>query len=138
MLTVLRVAILMIGAATFSAGLAQEAKPGQSEPHDFIVYFPFQSSALTPEADNVVAQAATYAAAQGRKIIIVGHTDTAEREPSKLSLLRANAVGASLYQHGLPDSVQVIEGGLGAKDLSVPTAANVREPMNRNVRVRIQ
>jgi outer membrane protein OmpA-like peptidoglycan-associated protein len=53
------------------------------ESREFIVYFPFDQSTLTPEAQTVVQEAASYAQ-QGNatRVQVVGHADTSVRPPT--------------------------------------------------------
>lgn len=137
MLKALSVATLITGMAALSAGAAEpQTKPTQPEPKEYLVFFPAESATVTPQADEVLGFAARDAAV-ARSIEVFGTTDTAEKEPRSLSLRRANAVGESLYRHGIPDSVRVIETGLGATGLLVPTGPNSKQPQNRRVVIRI-
>jgi carbonic anhydrase len=60
------------------------------------VYFPFDQSVLTPEAQSVVTEAAKYSNdGHATKIVVVGHTDTSgspNAYNAKLSERRAKAV----------------------------------------------
>lgn len=137
MLKALSVAALITGVAALSAGAAERpTRPPQPEPKEFFVYFPAESATVTPQADEVL-EAAAHDAVDAQLIEVLGATDTAEKESRSLSLRRANAVGESLYRHGIPDSAKVYETGLGATALLVHTGPNTREPQNRRVVIHI-
>jgi outer membrane protein OmpA-like peptidoglycan-associated protein len=52
-------------------------------PREFIVYFPFDQAVLTPEAQTVVQEAASYAQQGGAtQVQVVGHADTSGSAPT--------------------------------------------------------
>lgn len=106
-------------------------------PKQFIVFFGFNKSNLTAEAQAVVAEAAASAKAQGSaRIVVVGHTDTVGSNAynETLSLRRAGAVKDELTRLGIsPDAVQAA--GRGESELLVQSGDGVKEPQNRRATI---
>jgi outer membrane protein OmpA-like peptidoglycan-associated protein len=106
-------------------------------PKQFIVFFGFNKSNLTPEAERVVADAAAAAKEYGSaSIMVVGHTDTvgSNRYNDALSMRRSSAVKAGLVGHGIPASA-ISTGGRGESELMVQTGDGVKEPQNRRATI---
>jgi outer membrane protein OmpA-like peptidoglycan-associated protein len=103
----------------------------------YLVFFDFDKSNITPEAQKIIEQAATNAKSSNTTSInLVGHTDAAgsEKYNMALSLRRGNAVKAALVKLGIPaDEISVV--GKGKTELLVPTKDGVREPQNRRVQI---
>ncbi|MBI1238257.1 MAG: outer membrane beta-barrel protein [Alphaproteobacteria bacterium] len=113
-----------------------EAAPAQS----FIVFFDFNKSNLTPEADAVVAEAAAaFAAGSNVSVSVVGHTDTVGSAGYNqgLSERRAASVAASLVDKGVPAGA-ITTTGKGFSEPLVPTGPGVREPQNRRATIELQ
>ncbi len=103
----------------------------------YLVFFDFDSSALTDRARQIIGEAAANAPrVQTTRIEVTGHTDTVGTAAynQALSVRRANAVAAELERRGIPRSQMVIT-GRGFSQPLVPTGANVREPQNRRVEI---
>ncbi|WP_337875075.1 OmpA family protein [Elioraea sp.] len=103
----------------------------------YLVFFDFDSAALTDRAREIIAEAAANAPrVQATRIEVTGHTDTVGSAAynQALSLRRANAVAAELERRGIPRSQMVIT-GRGFSQPLVPTGPNVREPQNRRVEI---
>jgi outer membrane protein OmpA-like peptidoglycan-associated protein len=104
---------------------------------NFMVFFDFNKSDITAEANRTIGQAAQAAkSSHAASISLVGHTDAAgsEKYNMALSLRRANAVKASLVKLGIPaNEISVV--GKGKADQLVPTKDGVREPQNRRVQI---
>ncbi|MGB9152982.1 MAG: OmpA family protein [Alphaproteobacteria bacterium] len=104
---------------------------------DFMVFFDFNKSTLTPEAKRIIASAAQEFQRDGlAKIAITGHTDTVGSAGynEKLSDRRAMAVEDELKKLGV--NVQNIKAtGVGKDGLLVPTADGVREAQNRRAEI---
>jgi outer membrane protein OmpA-like peptidoglycan-associated protein len=99
----------------------------------FIVFFDFDKSNITPEADSVVSEAVKTAKEGGTvKMLITGHTDTVGSDSYNqgLSVRRANAVKTDMVQKGMDGSEIAIE-GKSFHDPLVATGPGVREPQNR-------
>jgi OmpA-OmpF porin, OOP family len=102
-------------------------------PKQFIVFFGFNKSNLTPEAARVVADAAAAAKEYGSaSISVVGHTDTSGSDTynQALSMRRSAAVKDGLVGQGIPVSM-VSTSGRGEAELMVQTGNGVKEPQNR-------
>jgi OOP family OmpA-OmpF porin len=106
----------------------------------YLVFFDFDKSDVTPEAQRVIQQAATNAK-EGNvsRIQATGHADRAgpDRYNMALSIRRANAVKASLVRQGIPEN-QIVVIGKGETEPLVPTPDGVREPQNRRVEILLQ
>ncbi len=104
---------------------------------DFIVFFEFDKSTLTPEGQQVVnAAAAAYKKGGSAKMAVAGYTDRAGTPTynMKLSQRRAETVHAALVKLGVPDS-QIGVSWHGEENPRVPTPDGVREPQNRRVEI---
>jgi outer membrane protein OmpA-like peptidoglycan-associated protein/opacity protein-like surface antigen len=107
--------------------------PPPPVPTNYVVFFDFNKSDLTPEALQVVASAAATARSTGMvRIAITGHTDTVGSASynQRLSERRALAVKSQLVADGVPEA-GITTVGKGFNDPLVPTGPNVREPQNR-------
>ena len=106
----------------------------------YLVFFDFDKSDITPEANRVIQQAATNAKSGSvSRIQATGHADRAgpDRYNMALSIRRANAVKAVLVRNGIPES-QIVVIGKGETEPLVPTPDGVREPQNRRVEILLQ
>ena len=104
---------------------------------NFLVFFDFNKSEITPEASKVITQAAS-AAKQGNaaRVSLTGHADRSgsDKYNQALSLKRANAVKDQLVRQGIPaDQISVV--GKGESEPLVATPDGVREPQNRRVEI---
>jgi iron complex outermembrane receptor protein len=106
-------------------------------PKSYLVFFDFNRSDLTPQAAQIVDQAAHNAGpAQVTQLTVTGHTDTVGSDAynMRLSRRRAESVAAELEKDGIPSSaIEIV--AKGKRDLLVPTADGVREPQNRRVQI---
>ena len=111
--------------------------PAAPAPHQFVVYFEFDRSNLTPEGAKVVSDAAAYFKQTGSaRVAITGYTDLAgtQRYNLGLSKRRADTVRGALVQNGVPDGA-IAEAWRGKENPAVPTPDGVREPRNRRVEI---
>jgi iron complex outermembrane receptor protein len=111
--------------------------PAPSVPHSYLVFFDFNKSDLTPQATQIVNQAAANAGpAKVTQLTVTGHTDTVGSDAynMRLSRRRAESVAAQLEKDGIPSSEIAIV-AKGKRDLLVPTADGVKEPQNRRVQI---
>ena len=97
------------------------------------MYFPFDQSILTTDAQAVVQQAAMYAmAGNATQVVVVGHTDTSgsTKYNQRLSERRAKAVADSLVGLGVGQSLLSVD-WKGESEPAVATGDGVKEPLNR-------
>ena len=103
----------------------------------FIVFFNFDKSDLTAEAQAVVAEAAAAFKSTGSvSIAVVGHTDTVGSAAYNLPLSqrRAASVKAGLVANGVPGDV-ISTDGKGFSEPLVATGPGVKEPQNRRATI---
>jgi OmpA-OmpF porin, OOP family len=109
-------------------------------PRNFTVFFDFDKSIITPDAQRVLAEAASSAKSGAyTRISATGHADTsgAPRYNMALSIRRANAVRDALVREGIPSTAIVVV-GRGETQLLVQTPDQTREPRNRRVEIVIE
>jgi outer membrane protein OmpA-like peptidoglycan-associated protein len=137
--------LAVAGMAILLGACAEPPPPPAPEPpppavHNFLVFFDFDKSTLTPRALDIVKEAARVAkAGQKSRVTCTGHTDTvgAAAYNMALSLRRANGVKDAMVREGVdPTAITVI--GRGEEQLLVPTKDQVREPQNRRVEIVIK
>src|SRR6185503_17425151 len=107
--------------------MAVEAPPPPPPPagpaQSFMIFFGFNKCNITPEADNVLTQAAEAARQMGTVTVqIVGHTDTvgSNQYNQKLSVCRAHAAKSNMVGKGVPDGA-ITTSGRGETELLVQT-----------------
>lgn len=136
--------LIAFAAASFAAACSSEPPPPQPAPpppaaqaSSFMVFFDWDRSDLSGQAQNTIQQAAnTYKSTGAARITATGHADRSgpENYNMALSLRRANAVKDALVRDGVPaGAISVI--GRGETQPLVPTADGVREPQNRRVEI---
>ncbi len=106
---------------------------------EFIVYFPFDQSILTPEAQSVVSEAAQYAnAGNATQIVVVGHADTSGSAKYNvgLSQRRSKAVADALVGLGVNSATLSVD-WKGESAPAVATGDGVKEPLNRRSTISI-
>ncbi len=110
-----------------------------AEPIQFTVYFDYDKSNLTPEASNLVREAASRALQfDVDTVVIAGNTDTSGGAAynQRLSERRAAVVRDALIANGIPgDSIRMEANGENSP--AKATADGVREPLNRRSEVLI-
>ena len=113
------------------------AAPPPAAPLSYLVFFNFNKSDLTVEAQTIVKTAADNALkAKPTRLTVTGHTDTVGSDAynMRLSMRRAQSVEKELIRDGVPaDEIAIY--AKGKRDLLVPTADGVREPQNRRVQI---
>jgi outer membrane protein OmpA-like peptidoglycan-associated protein len=100
---------------------------------EFMVFFDFDKSNLTPEAREIVNAAVKTAKDRGAvRIVVTGHTDTVGslRYNQALSERRANSVKSEMVKQGM-DGTMIATIGKSFTDPLVQTGPGVREPQNR-------
>ncbi|WP_417518523.1 OmpA family protein [Minwuia sp.] len=117
-----------------------EPKPMVMDAQEFTIYFAFDSSELSPAAqDTIAAISSAYSQRDGDDVNVVGHTDTSGSNAYNLALSqrRADSVARALVNQGLsPDLID--EAAVGEIAPAVQTGDGVREPLNRRVVVTIE
>jgi len=99
----------------------------------FVIFFDFDKSNLTAEAEDIVATAVMTAKETGMvRIVVTGHTDTvgSERYNQALSERRAGAVKTEILRLGM-DARDINTVGANFSEPLVATGPGVREPQNR-------
>ncbi|MEQ8195971.1 MAG: OmpA family protein, partial [Rhodospirillales bacterium] len=116
---------------------APAPKPKVSIPRTFLVFFDWDKSNLTNEAQGIVNSAADFAKKGNiARIVATGHADRSgtDRYNMGLSKRRAEAVKAELVRLGIPaNSVSIL--WKGEREPLVATKDGVREPQNRRVEI---
>jgi outer membrane protein OmpA-like peptidoglycan-associated protein len=116
-----------------------QPEPVRAVAREFVVYFPFDQSVLTPEAQTVVQEAASYAQ-QGNatQVQVVGHADTSgsARYNVRLSERRARAVADAMVGLGVNPGV-ITADWRGETQPAVSTGDGVREPLNRRTTINV-
>ena len=103
----------------------------------YLVFFDWDSSVLSSDALDILAQAAANAQLGGvSSIVATGHADRSGPDSYnlKLSKRRAEAVQAELQRLGVP-STEITIDWKGERNPLVPTDDGVREPQNRRVEI---
>jgi len=104
---------------------------------DFIVFFDFDSAALTPQAQGILREAVANAKRAGNsRIVATGHDDRSGSAAYNvgLSQQRADAVRGELIRLGMTtNDIQTV--ARGETDPLVATPDGVREPQNRRVQI---
>ena len=121
---------------------APQAPPPPPQPappveREFLVFFGFNKSQLTPQALETIRQAASAARQQGTaNIRVVGHTDRSGSLTYNraLSVRRAEVVKKALVAEGVMGSAIALR-GRGENEPLVQTADGMREPQNRRVQI---
>ena len=119
------------------APVAAPAPPPPPPPKVFIVFFDWDRDVVTPEGQQIIAQAAdAYRSGAPVQIQVTGYTDRSGSPGynQRLSERRANNVAKALAALGVPKQ-QMVVSGRGENDNRVPTADGVREPQNRRVEI---
>ncbi len=107
-------------------------------PEVFFVFFDFDSTVVTAEADAVLNDVVAQHGATGGAIEVVGYTDRSGSAAynQALSLRRAESVRTALVGKGV-GSDQILTSGRGENDPLVDTPDGVREPSNRRAEIQI-
>jgi outer membrane protein OmpA-like peptidoglycan-associated protein len=108
-----------------------------SLPNNYIVFFDWNMSTITPESAAIIRTAAANAGTMKTvRLDLTGHADRSGTDAYnlKLSQRRADAVKAMFVSLGFKDSeISVV--AKGEADPLVPTDDGVREPQNRRVEI---
>ena len=101
------------------------------------MFFDFDRSNLTPEAEQIVQTAASnYQNTTVTRINVTGHADRSGSAQYNMGLSqrRAESVKAELIRNGVPER-EIAVFARGEEDPLVPTRDGVREPQNRRVEI---
>lgn len=139
----LRYAFDTAPAAPAEAVAPVAAVPTPAPARSYLVFFDWDSAALSDRARSIVSKAAV--AAQDirvTRIHVNGYTDNSaahagtrgEAYNLKLSLRRADSVKAELIRDGISANAITVQGH-GDKNPLVATGPNTREPQNRRVEI---
>ena len=119
------------------------AAPAPAPTRTYLVFFDWDSAALSERAKSVVAEAAKNSTStQVTHIEVSGYTDTSAAQPGPrgqaynlgLSNRRAESVKAELIRDGVAAGL-ISTQGFGEAHPLVPTGPNAREPQNRRVEI---
>ncbi|MCW2236810.1 OmpA family protein [Azospirillum canadense] len=120
-----------------AAAPAVAPAPAARAQTEYLVFFDWDKSNITPAADRVIGDAVN---AIGRganaRVHVIGHTDTSGSPAynQRLSVRRAEAVKSSMVAKGIP-ATNITTEGKGESQLLVQTGPNVREPSNRRAQI---
>ena len=106
---------------------------------EFVVYFDWDRSDLTAEAQSVITAAASYAkSGRPTRVLVVGHADTSGSAAYNVGLSnrRARTTADALVAQGVAGGVISLD-GKGETQLARATADGVREPLNRRATIGI-
>ena len=104
-----------------------------------MVYFDWDRSDLTAEAQSVISQAASYAkSGNPTRVLVVGHADTSGSAAYNVGLSnrRARTVADALVGQGVNGGVISLD-GKGETAPAKATGDGVREPLNRRATIDI-
>ena len=116
---------------------AQQSGASSCAPRQFIVYFGFRETGLTPPARTIVNEAAAYASrCTALRVDVVTHMDTMEASTvtPMLEYGRASSVLTTIEGYGVARS-RITVTNHDIRDLARPTPANTQEPLNRTVSI---
>lgn len=115
----------------------QEQQAAKLDPINVIVYFDYDKSNLTPEASNLIKEAAARALANDVDTVVVsGHADRSGGSAynQALSERRGSVVREALIANGISADKIRME-AYGEEKPAKPTEDGVREPLNRRTEV---
>jgi outer membrane protein OmpA-like peptidoglycan-associated protein len=121
------------------AAVAPPPPPKATTAKSFIVFFDFDRSNITAQAQATINDAVAAAkAGNSTRITLTGHTDRSgsEQYNQALSVRRGEAVKAAMIRGGIPANAIVVI-GRGESQPLVQTPDGVREPQNRRVEIDI-
>ncbi len=121
------------------AEMPDEARTIVPASKTFVVYFDFDSDALTADAQTTLAEAMRFAETlDGAKIDVAGHTDRAGSQAynERLARHRAAAVAAEMDAGGMALAALNVQ-QFGEQQPMVSTADGIAEARNRRVEITI-
>lgn len=126
-------------AAVESAIAGGTAPAVPAEAGTYLVFFDLNSARLTPEAEDIIAQAVNTAKERANApVSVTGFTDTTgtPQYNLRLSKRRAETVADAMVASGV-DAGRITTDGVGENNLLVPTGDGVAEPQNRRAQIAI-
>ena len=111
--------------------------PAAVTPGPFLVFFDWDKSLITAEAQQILDRSAEQYQTTGQtSVVLAGHADKSGTDDynQRLSQRRADAVKAYMATKGVPDGSITTE-AFGETRPLVETADGVREPQNRRVEI---
>ena len=121
------------------APMPKKAMAPKKVTQKFVVYFPFNSTKLTPESTRVILQAIDVAKdVKAKRVYLSGHADRAGSEfyNNKLSDMRNNVVADVIKGGGISGRVLGF-GAFGENINAVKTPDGAKSPPNRRVEILI-
>jgi outer membrane protein OmpA-like peptidoglycan-associated protein len=128
---------VVVAAVLAAAAPAQDRPAAQCNQGPYIVFFEWNSAALTSQAGTILDSAATaYGSCGTASVMLTGHTDSAGAAEYNLALAqrRNAAVQRYLSRRGVPPA-RIAGGVFGESMPRVPTDDAAREPQNRRVEI---
>ncbi len=119
--------------------MAKKAMAPKKMTQKFVVYFPFDSSKLTPDSTRVILRAIDAAKkVKAKRVYLSGHTDRARSDAynNKLSGMRTDAVAEVIKGGGISGRLLGL-GAFGENITAVKTPDGVKSPHNRRVEILI-
>lgn len=117
---------------------ASQADADDAMISNFTVYFGFNASSLTSAATAIIEEIASFAGElTNPKVVVRGHTDSSGSSAYNLALSERRTLSVVNVLKGLGVG-DVMGSWAGEGEPAVPTADNIREPLNRRVQVRIK
>ena len=113
-------------------------RPEETSRGPWIIYFDFDSSKVTADAQIVIEEVSSAASKGSSKVILTGHADRSgpEKYNIALSARRTDSVAEALEQKGLSRG-QISSNAFGESKPAVATLDGVKEPKNRRVEIRL-
>jgi len=113
-------------------------RPEETSRGPWIIYFDFDSSKVTADAQIVIEEASSAASKSSSKVILTGHADRSGSEKYNLVLSthRTDSVAEALEQKGVSRG-QIRSNAYGESKPAVATPDGVKEPKNRRVEIRL-
>jgi len=113
-------------------------RPEETSRGPWIIYFDFDSSKVTADAQIVIEEASSAASKSSSKVILTGHADRSGSEKYNLVLSthRTDSVAEALEQKGVSRG-QIRSNAYGESKPAVATPDGVKEPKNRRVEIQL-
>ena len=133
--------VLLLTACQQRQAVVAASSPQTPQPsRNFMLFFAYDQTTLSPDNEAVVHEAAAVAKARrNARVTVAGHADTVGDAPYNLILSerRAAATKDALLRDGVSEAAITVV-ARGKEELPVATKDRVREPKNRRVEIVIQ